>query len=800
MPVPSMSSDDLITAQNLLRVGGPSSAYTFLETKGFDYATLAHSVIKGTSAFATVSLNYMMLSAAEADKPMSQADIDNVMNAMAQGYIDALANHIDPLTNTINSDVTYAEAWSFHSNAFESNGYPANSWTLNAVFSVLDEPSRKNYWAEALNAAGNPLAEGLLAGNTLHLMSMIAALGVDGSKELAQTWTDRVNSPSSLMAGGEGLYETLILKIDEMFNAALNTVSPLILDLNGDGVKTLGLSDTVYFDHNGDGFAEKTGWVGKDDGFLVWDRNQNGEIDNGGELFGSFSKLNNGTNAANGFLALQELDSNNDGKINSTDKSFSLLKVWKDGNSNGVVDNEELFTLTEAKVTELSTQYKNINSTDSNGNQALQAGSYTTSYGNSLQLTDIWFVTNQALTINLDTTTISENASKVPNLLGMGTVPDLRLAISQDSSGYLESQLNAFYTSTENIKQHAILRELIYSWSKVSDHAISSRGDYIDDARKLYSLESFLGIKFSQSAGTNEGTGNPGPNAAAALMKTFDTLENFYYSSLMIEGEYKPLLSSIKLTYTDGRIGFDTDSFMTKLQEAYTSKGEKASEYLKSFSAVLLNAGDSWPDLIEATRLKGDANGTNFLKDISEFGRLISQSNGSELYGSDANESFLGRLGNDYIYGGKGQDFLEGGGGNDYLSGDEGSDTYFFSRGWGQDRINNYDLNPSNIDYITFDSSISNGDVYFSRSGENLNLSLQGSTDNILIINYFNRDINSDYKVDFIKFSNGVSWDTDFIKNIVSKPTNNNDELHDYQANAVIFGLGGDDVIYSGKG
>ncbi|MCF5602712.1 hypothetical protein GIV58_26965, partial [Pseudomonas syringae] len=87
MPVPSMSSDDLITAQNLLRVGGPSSAYTFLETKGFDYATLAHSVIKGTSAFATVSLNYMMLSAAEADKPMSQADIDNVMNAMAQGYI-----------------------------------------------------------------------------------------------------------------------------------------------------------------------------------------------------------------------------------------------------------------------------------------------------------------------------------------------------------------------------------------------------------------------------------------------------------------------------------------------------------------------------------------------------------------------------------------------------------------------------------------------------------------------------------------------------------------------------------------
>ena len=87
---------------------------------------------------------------------------------------------------------------------------------------------------------------------------------------------------------------------------------PIILDLDGDGLETVGLASNIYFDHDGDGVLTKTGWVGKDDALLVWDRNGNGSIDTGAELFGDFTPLPNGTLAPNGFAALAALDSNGD--------------------------------------------------------------------------------------------------------------------------------------------------------------------------------------------------------------------------------------------------------------------------------------------------------------------------------------------------------------------------------------------------------------------------------------------------------------------------------------------------------
>lgn len=108
----------------------------------------------------------------------------------------------------------------------------------------------------------------------------------------------------------------VIKDIKDLFTTAEVTRSPLVVDLDGDGVETVGVSEGVYFDHDGNGFAEKSGWVGKDDGILVRDINNNGTIDNGTELFGNNSVLSSGAKAANGFEALKELDSNKDGIVN----------------------------------------------------------------------------------------------------------------------------------------------------------------------------------------------------------------------------------------------------------------------------------------------------------------------------------------------------------------------------------------------------------------------------------------------------------------------------------------------------
>src|SRR5205807_105269 len=89
---------------------------------------------------------------------------------------------------------------------------------------------------------------------------------------------------------------------------------PLILDLNGDGVKTRNVTAGAFFDHDKNGLAQQTGWVSASDGLLVRDCNGNGRIDDGTELFGDNTILKNGNKAPTGFQALADLDDNGDGK------------------------------------------------------------------------------------------------------------------------------------------------------------------------------------------------------------------------------------------------------------------------------------------------------------------------------------------------------------------------------------------------------------------------------------------------------------------------------------------------------
>jgi hypothetical protein len=101
---------------------------------------------------------------------------------------------------------------------------------------------------------------------------------------------------------------------------------------------------------DGDGFKERTAWVEQGDGLLVLDRNGNGVIDNGTELFGNFTPLVRGNSASDGFEALLQYDENRDGIIDHNDAAYNQLRVWMDDNANGITDTGELKTLQEAKV------------------------------------------------------------------------------------------------------------------------------------------------------------------------------------------------------------------------------------------------------------------------------------------------------------------------------------------------------------------------------------------------------------------------------------------------------------------
>ena len=145
-------------------------------------------------------------------------------------------------------------------------------------------------------------------------------------------------------------------------------VDPLILDLNKDGFDIETKKFGAHFDLNCDGFAEKINWTRKD-AILALDKNHNGLIDNGSEVFGDFHLLADGSKAKNGFEALSQYDTNGDGVIDENDEIFDQLRLWVDENGDGVSDQGELKSLKDMHIKAINLNYEYVN--QSTGTEAL---------------------------------------------------------------------------------------------------------------------------------------------------------------------------------------------------------------------------------------------------------------------------------------------------------------------------------------------------------------------------------------------------------------------------------------------
>ncbi|MEI8611699.1 type I secretion C-terminal target domain-containing protein [Enterovibrio sp. Hal110] len=246
-----------------------------------------------------------------------------------------------------------------------------------------------------------------LVGNGWRPNEKVTLFGPDGSKTVVYA-----DNFGNFHLSGDNLYTatgTLTARGRESGDSTdyiTPNITPIVLDLDGDGIETSDVTEApVSFDYDGDGEKINTGWASGGDGLLVHDINKDGQINDGSELFGSNTLLQDGTTAADGYEALAQHDANADGVIDENDAVYADLNVWVDKDQDGEADEGELLSMEDAGVASINLDAQTTDD-EQNNNIIGKTSTYTTTDGEERTAADVWFATQQ-------------NAEEETNLTGL---------------------------------------------------------------------------------------------------------------------------------------------------------------------------------------------------------------------------------------------------------------------------------------------------------------------------------------------------------------------------------------------
>ena len=555
---------------------------------------------------------------------------------------------------------------------------------------------------------------------------------------------------------------------------AMSIRSPIIIDMNGDGVKTTAQGKHTYFDHDGNGFAENTGWVDSNDALLVLDRNQNGLIDDGKELFGSNTLLSSGKRAQNGFEALAEFDENRDGVIDAADSVWSRLQLWQDKNQNGLVDEGELLSLSNTQITAIGLNYLKGDKKDENGHEHRETSQVTWADGHQTDATDVWFKVDKGDTFNTDNLAIDKDIAKLPYIQGFGNVSDLHTAMQKDA--VLKEMVKAYLTADTKTRE-SLLNNLIYRWTGSEQVDPVSRGKYIDDARKLVTLENLTGSDFLGIWCSGRLDSDPHSHAAPILIKEFNKFAEYVSASLLAEGVYKELFFPVILAQWNAeqqKIGYDYSKLDQELVRLVENNQLAEARELMQIDKNLGKYNSAARERRQANLLK-----------VARDNGLIAQ-----LYG-EIDNIFISSNGNDSFNGNEWQ-----------------KDRYLFRSGHGQDVIKDfgYVSEKSKRNDLCFEGA-KLADTQFVRLGNDLIIKAYGTSDSVTLLDYFNSDnraFNFVFDNETITYEELMSRYTfthsgDDGDNKISG-CDGKDILSGGAGNDTLWGGAGDDILDGGEG
>ena len=502
--------------------------------------------------------------------------------------------------------------------------------------------------------------------------------------------------------------------------------SPLVLDVDLSGtIKLSALAATgTYFDLDGDGQAELTAWITGGDGLLARDVNENSNIDDITELFGTSGSY------ADGFAALRALDSNEDNQITDADTDWDDLVVWIDTNMDARSQEGELHTLDDLGIVSISLNATLEEDRTINGSQITHTATFTTDQDETYEIVDAWFDHNPGMTRNIEAYDFDLRAAFLPTLRGFGTMKDLHIAASIDNGATdtvmsmlidIYDEITGYTSPAEAFENWSDLEDMVddlmLEWAGVEGVSPSSRGNHVD-ARHLEFYEAFTGRAFTQYDQPN-----PLIEASAwieamyAYIKTYFTAQivaqvigadlfeeapNYSLFTAAMDGDMELSQAGIDEIETVAAAAADPVEVWTRFAQflGYTKGLANVSGAEETMLDTAVDDTNEpsltdWDDVVSTMIANlgaiidspDDWGSFEVLYDNTTNGTsgndTLNGSNGvnDRILGNDGNDTIDGLSGHDKLEGGAGDDTLTGGDGDDYLIGGSGNDIFVWSSG-----------------------------------------------------------------------------------------------------------------------
>ncbi len=610
---------------------------------------------------------------------------------------------------------------------------------------------------------------------------------------------------------------------DLILNGPSFSIPPMAIDLDGEGIETIDINNSqIYFDIDNDGFREQTGWISKNEAILAIDKNGNGKIDDQSEMFGSTEKT--------GFEELKELDTNGDGIIDSKDADFNKIRVWQDLNENGVTDEGELKTATEAGIKSILTNSYKMNEINNN-NIITEKATVVYNDGTTKDLYDVATQYNDMYTVYGGDYILDADVIDLPWLRGYGNSIDLQLAASQnDNLKALIKQMAAMTNSNDIYNQFDNMMSMWLGENKTGeemqklvlsklikldvDNMSQFQKDNITNAYN--SLKNKLFVQFIAQTGIADKFDIAYDYPTDTIIYSDNTYENIVRNTADSDA-FNAAYIIAKMLADDGSLD------VTKLANTIKSVGFGAQIINYLNSGLKFKNGDF--TYIEGSMplyaIGTDADDTITGGDDADI--IYGMDGNDIIYGMGGDDFLHGGRGNDTLYGGDGNDTLVGGEGDDSLEGGGGNDTYVYD-GDGKDVVkdekwavvyeqqwkqDNYytdfysvwvevskTLVDAGDDVVVFGKNVSVDDITITKTGDDLVFGLKNTNDTLTIKNWYTSE---NQRVETFKFADGLTLNAEQIFSM-KKDTSGNDVITGTNKADFIFTTAGNDTITGGKG